>query len=99
MRIHNDSINVKLYDFISNFVTKIPSFPNKEKIKKSDEEELEINFDKLNLDESGDEDFKPKKSKRTKKNQLAESSEEDSDYIPVKGSQSKRKSLRNKITP
>jgi len=87
MRIHNDSINAFYYDKISDYVTKIPSFPNREKIKKSDEEELQINFDNLNIDESDDEDFKPKKSKKTKKNELAESSEEDSDYIPVKGSQ------------
>ena len=40
MRIHNDSINVDLYDIIAEYVTKIPSFPNSLKIKKSDEEEL-----------------------------------------------------------
>ena len=40
MRIHNDSINVKLYDAIAEYVTKIPSFPNSLKIKKTDEEEL-----------------------------------------------------------
>ena len=40
MRIHNDSINVKLYDAISDYITKIPTFPNALKIKKSDEEEL-----------------------------------------------------------
>jgi len=40
MKIHNDSINVKLYDVICDYVTKIPSFPNSQKIKKLDEEEL-----------------------------------------------------------
>ncbi len=40
MRIHNDSINVKLYEAICDYVTKIPTFPNSAKIKKSDEEEL-----------------------------------------------------------
>ena len=100
MRVHNDSINVKLYEAISEYVTKIPTFPNSLKIKKSDEEELEANFDNLNLDDdSDDEEFKPKKTKKTKKNELVESSEEDEEYITVKGKQSKRKSLRNKITP
>ena len=58
-----------------------------------------MNFDNLNLDESDDEDFKPKKSKKTKKSELAESSEEEAEYLPVKGSQVKRRSVRNKITP
>ena len=59
-----------------------------------------MNFDNLNLDESDDEDFKPKKSKKTKKSELVESSsEEEAEYLPVKGSQSKRRSVRNKITP
>ena len=40
MKIHNDSINVQLYDAISDYITKIPTFPNALKIKKSDEEEL-----------------------------------------------------------
>ena len=44
MRIHNDSINVELYDIIAEYVTKIPSFPNSLKIKKSDEEELLANI-------------------------------------------------------
>ena len=58
-----------------------------------------MNFDNLNLDESADEDFKPKKSKKTKKSELTESSEEEPEYLPVKGSQSKRRPVRNKITP
>ena len=59
-----------------------------------------MNFDNLNLDDSDDQDFKPKKSKKTKKSELTESSdEEEPEYLPVKGSQSKRRSVRNKITP
>ena len=40
VRFHNDSISIKFYDAISEYVTQIPSFPNSLKIKKSDEEEL-----------------------------------------------------------
>ena len=90
MRVHNDSINVKLYDAISEYVTKIPTFPNSLKIKKSDEEELQANFDNLNLDDDSDDEVKPKKSKKTKKNEIFDSSEEDSEYLPIKGKQSKR---------
>ena len=89
-----------MYEEISEYVTKIPTFPKSLKIKKSDEEELWENFDNLNLEDSDeDEEFKPKKAKRTKKNELVESSDEDAEYIPIKGKESKRKSLRTKITP
>ena len=88
-----------MYEEISEYVTKIPTFPNSLKIKKSDEEELWENFENINLNDSDDEEFKPKKAKRTKKNELVESSEEDAEYIPIKGKESKRKSLRTKITP
>ena len=58
-----------------------------------------MNFNDLNLDESGDEDYKPEKIKKTRKNEIVESSEEEADYVPVKECRSKRKSTRNEITP
>jgi len=47
---HNDSINSVSYNLIASYIKKIPSFPESKKDLKDQNESLDLDFEKINID-------------------------------------------------